>query len=942
MMLLAPPEKRVKYTTALPVGDLIHDGPATPEQIALFMDAGGVDQSCTATCRYRRQGDVSWTTGHPLYRIQPSYSSPPDTGDDIADAFAWPILGLTPETTYEVEVTATLGGSSVVKTLTHTTASLPAEAGAATVTITAGSSAATIQAAFDALVPGDVLLFEDGTYDLSALSSGLEIDASGTSGQPIYIRGASRDGVVLTKSSGQVLYVVSSTGHFVLENFTIEGSGVDSGTSASSVGVLFWDGVNNRSNITIRGLKITGVDQGIGGTKQMTSVLVYNNELVGNNLWTTTYTDSNLAWNDDGIRIGGKGNCAFNNTLTGFGDSLSCAYSEAGASSNDGIGIYFYRNEVVNSCDDFIEADYTQRNCACYDNRGTNVMTAVSFDPLHGGPFVYARNALVNVARNPFKFNSGQGGYFLYNNTIVMTTTTHQVVDGQPSAEAGWYQANNGAQRSYGYRNNVLVYRGSGTQLIRLDNSGHSPVDWSHNAWYPDATIIFNGSTVGANLAAAYANVGATVPVFSAYTKRLEQDVITVSDPFETDITLGANYRTEVTTRYTPSLSDGDAAKNTGVAIANITDGYSGAAPDRGAIIDGRALVVYGRPTLPAWYSDAAPAVNEIVTIPGTASSGFKLPFSGIAYRPDTGELFRLASGGHADSSNNGVNRICIFDDAPAWAQRRAAYGSPIQMVAYYAAGEPSSRHTYWQHQWIAQRSRFMTFGARFVYGAAATSFFKNDGYNPATDVWDAAGTWGDPSVAFMACQDPATGDCYGTDENSIYKWTQATDSYSQWRRLDSLGLSAGQPMVWDPVRSHIFALSMGNGQGGSGVRAVRATAAAAAAITLTGLAAATFAADTSMAYSAMEYDIENDCYLFLSGYPNMTIYKIVPNNTTSWPISIVTTTGDALTATAADGVCSRWKYVHNLNGSDVSGFIYVPGTDGAGNGSALQLLRTT
>ena len=59
-------------------------------------------------------------------------------------------------------------------------------------------------------------------------------------------------------------------------------------------------------------------------------------------------------------------------------------------------------------------------------------------------------------------------------------------------------------------------------------------------------------------------------------------------------ITLGSDYLTEITTLYVPALSAGTTPKNSGAVIANITDGFSGAAPDRGAVIEGRAVPQYG------------------------------------------------------------------------------------------------------------------------------------------------------------------------------------------------------------------------------------------------------------------------------------------------------------------------------------------------------------
>ena len=71
-------------------------------------------------------------------------------------------------------------------------------------------------------------------------------------------------------------------------------------------------------------------------------------------------------------------------------------------------------------------------------------------------------------------------------------------------------------------------------------------------------------------------------------------DVITVSDPFTPDCTLGADHETEITSACALAITDGATVRNSGVAIPNITDGFSGAAPDMGAIIAGRSAVAYG------------------------------------------------------------------------------------------------------------------------------------------------------------------------------------------------------------------------------------------------------------------------------------------------------------------------------------------------------------
>jgi hypothetical protein len=584
---------------------LVNDGPATPEQISMFIPSS-LPLTATATVRYRQVGVTAWTIGHALHRIRPDFSDTPAP----AGGFAWVITDLKPGTPYEVEVTIANGADTTVRAGVITTRALPIPAGSANKVIAAGSTAAQIQTVFNNANPGDVIQFANGIHTVNDL----QLNRSGTAASPIYIRGESRNGAILRDGSGVILRLLAAS-HIVFENLTLEGSKVDSGTNASSVGISFYNVTSpTQINVTVRNMTFDGVDQGVVGDSDIRQVLVYDNVFRGNNQWgQDLYSyggggtpgagdgvldlEQNLFWNDDGVRLPGFGHAVFNNTFTGFGDTLAVCSHAGGSATASCATSHFYRNDIRMTGDDAIEVDYGIRNITFYDNRVHNSATFISLDPLFGGPFIASRNISINTTRGPFKFNSPNSGHFIYNNTVVRTTGTNGVA-GATSAEAGWYQPNNGPQRGFGYQNNLLIYRGSGTQTIRLDNPGYGNFDFSHNSWYPNAIFQWPESNY-ANLAAAFANLPATTPLFSSFTKRHQNDNISEVDPFATDIVLGANYRSRVTTLYTPILSPGSAPANNGVVIPNVTDGFSGAAPDRGAIITGRSLPQWGDRTAP-------------------------------------------------------------------------------------------------------------------------------------------------------------------------------------------------------------------------------------------------------------------------------------------------------------------------------------------------------
>jgi hypothetical protein len=316
-----------------------------------------------------------------------------------------------------------------------------------------------------------------------------------------------------------------------------------------------------------------------GDTKQL---LIYDNRLEGNNRWEEGSLKSNQTWNDDGIRVPGLGNAVFNNTLSGFGDSLAMS----ARCSN--IGVHFYRNDIRMTGDDAYEGDYGVRNVTFYDNRVHNSMTLISYDPIYGGPAFAFRNIAINVGRGPYKLNNKNTGFFLYNNTVVRT-------NGHASGAGwGWAQFANGPLAAWAYCNNILIFRGRGN-LMAMEPRGQNPIDFTHNAWYPDRAIWWTRSGGSfKNLAEARSRLPATRPLFGKSTSRHEGGVICGIDPFAEKIGLGESFLKKVTTPHTPKLAPGTAPRGAGVAIPGITDGFSGKRPDMGAIISGLPVPCWG------------------------------------------------------------------------------------------------------------------------------------------------------------------------------------------------------------------------------------------------------------------------------------------------------------------------------------------------------------
>lgn len=337
----------------------------------------------------------------------------------------------------------------------------------------------------------------------------------------------------------------------------------------------------------------------------------------------------------------------------------------------------------------------------------------------------------------------------------------------------------------------------------------------------------------------------------------------------------------------------------------------------------------------PAWLQGVP--LNRIIEIPGTVLAGSAgapadnpadftcesnnalRAYCGMALREDTSEVFIAAAGGHRDGSDNSVRSIMIASDRPVWRLRAQATpaGSRPDDVAYYTDGKPSSRHTYWSTHWIAQRQRVMLFGSRFVWGRAV-SFRDTNGFNPATDQWDPDNTWVDGYS--VACRETATGNCWATGtRGELYKWTAQTDSWSQ---TGSFAEPLPYPIAHDSAADRLFSLAWGDGQAsGSGLSAYVVTNGGSqrTAITFAPSAALNrFLADKP-AYAAMEFDPDNNRFLFYAAQQGAAdrIFVIRPNSTTTWDMSLLPLDGSSVVPVDAGpgGLLNKFRYVPTLKG---------------------------
>lgn len=349
---------------------------------------------------------------------------------------------------------------------------------------------------------------------------------------------------------------------------------------------------------------------------------------------------------------------------------------------------------------------------------------------------------------------------------------------------------------------------------------------------------------------------------------------------------------------------------------APVADSYSCAS---GGVIAG------GRYRLPLWARSAA--LNTWTEIAGTAyGNGAVDAWGAFCVKPSTSELIVVAPGGHSDSSYNGADSIALNADVPAWVNRYAG-SAATENVLYYADGTPTSRHLYHYIHYIESMDAVLLAGCRFGYGGGTPTGGGFDLFDLTTNAYLSRYTYPDsPDSSYGLVKDgqgriwTGSGRRFDPADES---WTTTSAAFDRF------------PAAYDSLRNVLFSMQYGDGQGyDSGLNAhkVNASTGSTSAVTINASAAYTAWLVAAPAYAAMDYDPDNDRFLFYHGGETGKVYSITPNSGTAWDMSVLATTGTPATTPASGaGINKRFQYLPNLKG-----FVMLPKSS-----SNLWFLRT-
>jgi hypothetical protein len=584
--------------------------------------SGDANRNATVGVEYRASGEVPWKQGMPLLRMggEQIFRAP----YTVPHRFAGSVIDLQADTEYEVRLTMIdpdgVNGDRVQTRRLRTRGEPKAAAGGRTLHVYPPAwkgpreepAFTGLMAAYAAagtgdwsvvfqkkVSPGDVILVHAGLYKgdrhnyVDPLSTTFDgaylLTAKGTAERPIVIRGAG-DGEVIFDGDGAFrLFDVMAADYHIFEGLTIR-----------NTEVAFWAGVKDvagSKGLTVRNCRIENV--GIGVTTQFAGsrdFYIADNVFLGRD-----DRHRMLGWANPGlygahpinsyyaVKVYGSGHVIAHNAVAFFHDGISVCTHGVPEEEEElkAVAIDIYNNDIHLTGDDFIEADGGVHNIRVLRNRGVNAAhTGLSAQPVFGGPAYFIRNIVYNTPV-ALKFPN-PAGVLVYHNTFIAENRTAQRVSNAH------------------FRNNLFLGTDAAVGISVLGGpTAYSTYDY--DGFRPNRAVDNQFTWVGprAGILVDYdrpqneAQRFKTLAEFSAATGQeshgveLDYDIFTnLRPPVPPDSSRpGAPYDAGA---LDFTLRPGSKAVDSGVRIPNVNDGFSGKAPDLGAVETGQQMPVYG------------------------------------------------------------------------------------------------------------------------------------------------------------------------------------------------------------------------------------------------------------------------------------------------------------------------------------------------------------
>ncbi len=440
----------------------------------------------------------------------------------------------------------------------------------------------------------------DGTYYLTQ---------DGTSERPIAIVAAGDGEVIFDGDNNTVLFNMMGGDYNYFEGITFRNSGT-----------VFEAGMKNiagAKGLTVKHCKFENIGTAVHSDWSGTAgFYIADNDMTGREDLSYVFTWYGIKpWVDRpdfatkgkmksfyAVSIYGQGHVMAYNRVRGFHDGIDHAtYGMPDNSPNTPrdrlpVAIDIYNNDVSVVHDNCFESDGAVRNIRLLRNRCFNApLGAMSPQPIFGGPVYFIRNVVYNAWWGPVKIHGEPSGIYYLNNTYV-----------------GEFKQLTPASNMH-LRNNLLMGQGTTPRVLAVDTfTNYSSSDYNGFRVNPESKDAFAWNSPPFDVVRDFfpahklaenptpiALVQRSFPTLKAYSQVTGQDrhsklvdyniFVNAPMPDYTDIT-----HVVAVDSVDLRLRKGAAAIDAGTELPNITDGFTGKAPDLGAYEYGAPLPHYG------------------------------------------------------------------------------------------------------------------------------------------------------------------------------------------------------------------------------------------------------------------------------------------------------------------------------------------------------------
>ncbi|HEX5421587.1 MAG TPA: hypothetical protein VFY39_16470 [Gammaproteobacteria bacterium] len=427
----------------------------------------------------------------------------------------------------------------------------------------------------------------DGTYYLTQ---------SGTPDKPIVIKAAGDGPVIFDGDGAENLFNLMAANYNYFEGITVRNTNV-----AFLLGIK---GIAGASGFTLKDSRIVDVGRGIqddwSGSKNF---YIADNVFLGRHdpdkmmgwtgaIWSKFPGFPERLDSEYAIKLYGQGHVVTRNYIANWHDGIDMAtYGNPDGTPNAirdrfPMSDDFYENDIFNMGDNCVETDGGGRNIRVFRNRCFNTaLGGLSAQPIFGGPDYFFRNIVYNgPGAGALKYVSTPAGVLCYQNTFIGEVR----VPGPASNEH--------------FRNNLILAEGATEAVFNVGTfTNYSSSDYNGFRPNPGAATAFEWDSPPFGTRDEYikAPVVRKFASLADYQKATGQDAHSRLVDYDIFVRVLAPDLTDAQRLYDPArfdfrLKPGSAAVDAGTVLPNITDGYTGAAPDLGALERGRPVPHYG------------------------------------------------------------------------------------------------------------------------------------------------------------------------------------------------------------------------------------------------------------------------------------------------------------------------------------------------------------